>query len=241
MGSWSLGLIGNQALDSWALGHLVSLAHGHSGYWALGHLGSCALWHSGSWDHGSSPLGHLGSRALGLMVSWAHWQSGSWALGRLVRDLGPFLFPCAPKCLPRLTICGLLINIYLFFSDGRNIACTLASKHASWFKEDTYKNLMEATQRIGGLSMGDILKHPRCSDSVTKTNFGRNAVKSAKNELKELSAEEKDSLSSEALDELRIFDHPLGMWYQCNSDTCFFVEIEWYEATIPTILRRDLC
>jgi hypothetical protein len=124
-----MGNLAHGFMDSWA-----HLTHGLFGTWAalwhmgtrvIGHLDSCALWHSGSWDHGlkgSWLLGHLGSRALGsgLIVSWAHWQSGflgSWALGRLFRDLGPFLFPHAPKCLPWLTICGLLINIYFSVMD----------------------------------------------------------------------------------------------------------------------------
>ena len=49
---------------------------------------------------------------------------------------------------------------------GRNIACTLASTDlTSWPAESTFQNMIEATKRIGGLSFGDILKHPRCAAS----------------------------------------------------------------------------
>ena len=85
-----------------------------------------------------------------------------------------------------------LSNFYLNCSficrDGRNIACTLALREgqitdpsSTWSAESTFFNLIEATKRIGGLSFGDILKHPRCAGS--KEHFSKTAVNQVKEAL----------------------------------------------------------
>ena len=68
----------------------------------------------------------------------------------------------------------------------------------------TFGNLIEATKKIGGLSFGDILKHPRCAGS--KEHFSKMAVNQVKETLKELSAEEREKQLVEAVTKLKDFD-----------------------------------
>ena len=73
-----------------------------------------------------------------------------------------------------------------------------------WKEEMTFGNLIEATKKIGGLSFGDILKHPRCAGS--KEHFSKMAVNQVKETLKELSAEEREKQLVEAVTKLKDFD-----------------------------------
>ena len=90
------------------------------------------------------------------------------------------------------------------------MACTLASTDPKWPEKATFQNLIDATKRIGGLSFGDILKHPRCSDpSSAKQRFSKAAVNEVKSSLESLSEEEKDSKLQTAVADLKSYDDAL--------------------------------
>ena len=67
--------------------------------------------------------------------------------------------------------------------------------------------MIEATKRIGGLSFGDILKHPRCADPISvKERFSKKAVNAMKETLLGVPEEEKKAMSEKAVAELNEFD-----------------------------------
>lgn len=96
----------------------------------------------------------------------------------------------------------------VFFRDGRNLACTLATTDASsWSSKSTFLNLIEATKRIGGLSFGDILKHPRCSDSeLAKEKLSKSRANAVKLHFKELSETERANQLLKTVAELKPYD-----------------------------------
>ena len=103
-----------------------------------------------------------------------------------------------------------------FVRNGRNIATTLALREGegfvvdpsvAWNAEDTFYNLIEATKRIGGLSFGDILKHPRCAGS--KEHFTKSAVSYVRDQLSELSIEDQEMKLNLAVAELKSFEDKL--------------------------------
>ena len=65
--------------------------------------------------------------------------------------------------------------------------------------------MIEATKRIGGLSFGDILKHPRCADPISvKERFSKAAVNTMKTALSGIPDNEKRAMSKKALADLKV-------------------------------------
>ena len=94
--------------------------------------------------------------------------------------------------------------------EGKNLAQILAEKDFfTGFSspESTFHNLVEATKKIGGLSFGDILKHPRCSDIQNlKTTYSKEAINECKIKFSSLSHEEQKEYNEKALEELKTYD-----------------------------------
>ena len=108
--------------------------------------------------------------------------------------------------LPSTNICAFLaVGIRHTQEGSHNIACTLASTDSEWSTDRTFANLIEATKRIGGLSFGDILKHPRCADPISvKERFSKAAVNTMKTALSGIPDDEKKAMSKKALADLKV-------------------------------------
>ncbi len=95
--------------------------------------------------------------------------------------------------------------------NGTNVATTLASLHPTWPKEKSFKNLVEATNNIGGVNFGTILKHPRCVDPETsKAKINRDTIADVQEGLKCLTEKEREKLFRKTTEAMKRYDEEIA-------------------------------